>query len=32
MVQSPTETGDDVRTMELQKSELDVGKDAVIER
>jgi hypothetical protein len=32
MEQGPTETGDDVRTMELPKSELDVRKDAVIER
>jgi hypothetical protein len=32
MVQSPTETGDDVRTLELPKDELDVRKDTVIER
>jgi hypothetical protein len=32
MVQSPTETGEDVRTLKLPKSELDVRKDAVIER
>jgi hypothetical protein len=32
MVQSHTETGDDVHTMELPKDELDVRKDTVIER
>jgi hypothetical protein len=32
MEQGPTETGDDVRTMELPNGERDVRKDAVIER
>ena len=32
MVQSPTETGGERRTIELPKVELDVREDAVIER